>query len=201
MAGDVDWRVSTAFGHVEIELHPGDPDLEGREHSVQELTRLLYDFKYGQPEARRAVLAAYARLQGLPSVAVRDEALAFDEGSVRAEAIAAELLHAVKAGTLVLRRKETRGVVVPLPGLGDAEEVLGPLSESEAETTWIAIELVGEDGKPIPAVPYRITLPDGSTREGTLDSGGRAMIRGIDPGQCGVTFPLLDQNTWGLAGG
>ncbi len=61
---------------------------------------------------------------------------------------------------------------------------------------WIAIELVDELGKHVPYEDYRITLPDGTPIEGTLDDRGRAKINGIDPGNCKVTFPNLDKELW-----
>jgi hypothetical protein len=70
-----------------------------------------------------------------------------------------------------------------------------PLAEKK-EKTWIAIQLVGEDEKPIPGVAYRIILTDGSTAEGVLDEEGSAHLSGIDPGTCVITFPELDQDAW-----
>jgi hypothetical protein len=64
------------------------------------------------------------------------------------------------------------------------------------EKTWIAIQLVGEDDKPIPGVGYRILLADGTTQEGFLDSKGNARVDNIDPGTCVVTFPGLDHDAW-----
>ena len=66
----------------------------------------------------------------------------------------------------------------------------------QKKKTWIAIELVGEDDKPIPGACYRIILPDGTSEEGTLDSAGRTRVDDIDPGTCVVTFPDLDQDAW-----
>lgn len=74
-----------------------------------------------------------------------------------------------------------------------------PLSEEEArqqETSWIEIELVGEDDKPIAGERYRVTLPDGSVDEGALDHNGWKRIEGFAPGSCQVTFPELDQDAW-----
>jgi len=71
--------------------------------------------------------------------------------------------------------------------------------ESQAEektTTWIEIELVGEDDKPIPGEKYRITLPDQSIAEGTLDHQGWARVAGFEAGQCTITFPDLDKDAW-----
>ena len=58
------------------------------------------------------------------------------------------------------------------------------------------VELIGEDDGPIPSEAYRIELPDGTVRTGRLDSQGRARVHGIDPGNCVVTFPELDEAAW-----
>ncbi len=69
----------------------------------------------------------------------------------------------------------------------------------DKKKTWIEIVLKDEDGNPVPGEPYRITLPDGSVSEGTLDQNGFARVDGIDPGTCEVTFPNLDKDTWDKA--
>ena len=61
---------------------------------------------------------------------------------------------------------------------------------------WIAIELVDQNGKPVPGEEYQITLPDGSPVEGDLDASGFARIDGIDPGTCSVSFPNLNGRDW-----
>lgn len=61
---------------------------------------------------------------------------------------------------------------------------------------WIAIELVDEHGKHVPYEDYRITLPDGTVIEDSLDRKGHAKINGIDSGTCRVTFPNLDTELW-----
>ena len=78
------------------------------------------------------------------------------------------------------------------------EEIAPPISTREArvELTWIEIRLIGEDDKPIPGERYRLELTDGSTREGRLDDKGQARVDGIDPGNCTVTFPALDEEAW-----
>lgn len=68
--------------------------------------------------------------------------------------------------------------------------------EEKKKTSWIEIEMVGEDKKPIAGERYRITLPDGSVAEGTLDEKGLARVEGFEPGSCKVTFPDLDQDAW-----
>jgi len=72
-----------------------------------------------------------------------------------------------------------------------------PQTEEEKEKkSWIEIELVGEDNKPIPGEKYRIELPDGTVAEGTLDEKGMAHIEGTEKGTCQITFPDLDQDAW-----
>jgi type VI secretion system secreted protein VgrG len=69
--------------------------------------------------------------------------------------------------------------------------------EAKDKKSWIEIELVDQDNKPVPGEAYRITLPDGTTlAEGTLDEKGFAREDGIDPGSCKVTFPNLDKDSW-----
>ena len=64
------------------------------------------------------------------------------------------------------------------------------------KTHWIAIELVDEMGKHVPYEEYVITLPDGTEVGGTLDKSGRAKVKGIDPGNCRVSFPNMDKEVW-----
>lgn len=73
-----------------------------------------------------------------------------------------------------------------------------PQSEEEKEkkTSWIEIELVDEEDNPVPGEKYKITLPDGSVAEGTLDEKGLARVDGIEPGTCKITFPELDKDAW-----
>lgn len=72
--------------------------------------------------------------------------------------------------------------------------------KGERHRHWIEIELVGEDDKPIPNEKYKVTLPDGSIREGKLDQNGWARIEGDPAGACSVTFPELDKDAMELIG-
>src|SRR5215471_4991405 len=50
------------------------------------------------------------------------------------------------------------------------------------------IEMVDEEGKPVPSEKYEIELPDGRKKQGMLDSEGRARVDGIEnPGMCKVS--------------
>lgn len=68
--------------------------------------------------------------------------------------------------------------------------------EKKKELSWVEIELVDEDDQPMPGFVYRITLPDGSVADGTLDEKGFARIEGFDSGECKVAFPTLDKDAW-----
>ena len=69
--------------------------------------------------------------------------------------------------------------------------------EEEDKTSWIEIEMVGEDDEPIPGEKYLIVLPDGETfAEGTLDEKGFARVEGFEKGACKVSFPDLDREAW-----
>ncbi|MBN2271775.1 MAG: type VI secretion system tip protein VgrG [Sedimentisphaerales bacterium] len=68
--------------------------------------------------------------------------------------------------------------------------------EKKKKTSWIEIELVDEKDKPIPGERYKITLPDKSVADGTLDEKGFARLDGIEPGTCKICFPELDKEAW-----
>jgi hypothetical protein len=69
-------------------------------------------------------------------------------------------------------------------------------AEDEKKSSWIEIEMIGEDDKPIAGEKYQITLPDGTVDEGTLDQNGWARVDGFEEGSCKITFPKLDQKAW-----
>lgn len=62
--------------------------------------------------------------------------------------------------------------------------------------TWIEVQLVGEDGKPIPGETCAVMLPGGRIITRTLDENGVLRIEGIPPGTCRISFPRLDKDLW-----
>jgi hypothetical protein len=60
------------------------------------------------------------------------------------------------------------------------------------QNDFIAIILVDLDGNAVKGARYQITLPSGTTREGLLDSEGKARLDGLDPGSCRIVFPDFD---------
>ncbi len=68
-----------------------------------------------------------------------------------------------------------------------------PLASDLIPKTWIEIELTDMEGNPRPGARYWIKLTDGSVREGALDRYGRAYFGDLDPGECEVRWPDLDE--------
>ena len=115
-----------------------------------------------------------------------------------------QLAHLIASGRVVVVARPS----VDLGTFGDSGDemdealptsAVAPDSTREpahAGRTWITIELIGEDDQPISGERYRVELPDGSVREGSLDQHGLARFFEIEPGSCVVTFPDLDQEAW-----
>jgi hypothetical protein len=76
----------------------------------------------------------------------------------------------------------------------EADEQKAADEQKEEELSWVAFELVDEDGTPIGDVRYRVVLPNGEVREGTLDAQGQAIIQDIAEGTCKIFFPDLDDS-------
>jgi hypothetical protein len=93
---------------------------------------------------------------------------------------------------------------VSFPAGGSVETPAAPAARRPARTspprvkekTWVEIELLDDDGVPVASERYTIRVPDGSTREGRLDAGGRARVDNIDPGMCEVSFPDIEAREW-----
>jgi hypothetical protein len=79
-------------------------------------------------------------------------------------------------------------------GAGGAAAAAGEAATKK--TDWIEIKLVDQEGKPVPGEKYRVELPDGSIRQGVLNSEGVAWEGNLDPGTCKITFPDLDGTEW-----
>jgi hypothetical protein len=187
-----DLRVRCPSGFLDIDARPESATAEERVASVRELSRLVNDFQYRVPEARRAVAVLLAELRRVSASDALREIEQLDTGSSRADALGEELLFAARAGHLIARRVERVPVVIPLDP--PSSPVLGPDSSSEAapsSKTWIGLVLVDQDGTPVPNRPYRVVKPDGTTVDGTLDSNGAAMLKDLDPGNCQIWCPYV----------
>ena len=60
----------------------------------------------------------------------------------------------------------------------------------------ITIELVDALGNPVADEKYRIEAGNGEIREAILDKNGKANEESLAPGDCKVSFPDRERNTW-----
>ena len=70
-----------------------------------------------------------------------------------------------------------------------------PRSAQEA-LSWIALEVVDDQGKPIPSLRYEMITPDGRRLTGTVGADGKARIEAIKKGTCKIEFPELPDDSW-----
>ena len=101
-------------------------------------------------------------------------------------------------GTLATTSASNVSPIVTSPSAGSSAPTHNPNApENQDKKHWIEIQLNDDDGNPVPGESYKITLPDGTTvADGTLDDKGHARVANIDPGNCQVTFPNLDKDSW-----
>jgi hypothetical protein len=62
--------------------------------------------------------------------------------------------------------------------------------------TWVEFVLLDMEGNPVSGQRYKVGLPDGTTRQGTLDATGTVRVEGIRHGTCTISFVDLDQDAW-----
>jgi uncharacterized protein involved in type VI secretion and phage assembly len=66
----------------------------------------------------------------------------------------------------------------------------------DEKVSFVEVELVGSDNKPVSGVAYRLELPDGTIKTGVTDQNGKVRYDGIEAGECKVSFPELDKDAW-----
>jgi hypothetical protein len=78
------------------------------------------------------------------------------------------------------------------------ELIIGSYEDDEEEDTyWVDIELLGENGEPVPGQEYWVYSPDGATvGSGTTDENGRASLSVVGSGTYLFTVPDLDEEAW-----
>jgi uncharacterized Zn-binding protein involved in type VI secretion len=72
----------------------------------------------------------------------------------------------------------------------------GAPSAPDEPSTWLEVELIGEDGKGVVGERYLVIPPSGAPVTGYLDEDGRAILDGLLPGTCQISFPDLDSEAW-----
>jgi hypothetical protein len=61
----------------------------------------------------------------------------------------------------------------------------------DPNATWIEFVLTDEDKHPVVGEPYRVTLPDGTVREGKTDARGLVCFTGVKEGNAHIEWPRL----------
>ncbi len=79
-----------------------------------------------------------------------------------------------------------------VPAGGPIEAVKG----RRFRTSWIEVEVVDEEGRPVVGEAVDIIGPEGEPLHGITGADGVAHILVPKPGDCGITFPNLDGFAW-----
>ncbi|MFO0837816.1 MAG: type VI secretion system tip protein TssI/VgrG [Phycisphaerae bacterium] len=77
-----------------------------------------------------------------------------------------------------------------------SENTQPPEQNDEKKTSWIEIELIDENGRPMPGEAFDIRTPEGKVLHGTLDEKGQARVALKEPGACEICFTRLDAAAW-----
>ncbi len=86
---------------------------------------------------------------------------------------------------------------LPKSGGDSKEKSHDPASkEAQDKTHMIEIELKDEDGQPVAGERVKVKLPNGRIARKTTNKQGLAVIKNIDPGNCEISFPGLDDKAW-----
>ncbi len=88
----------------------------------------------------------------------------------------------------------------PAIACGVAEDIPGHDFDDDdpdqTKTTFTDLEMVDEDGHPVPGEHFEVTDSAGKVKRGSLNQDGFAHVTGISPGVCRIAFPNLDQTVW-----
>jgi hypothetical protein len=151
------------------------------------------------PVTRKTVLEIYENARGHSALLARRL-----QGPELHKYVKSEILQAFRRGEFVLMRLPHL-TILPNLVLADKqnqsaiEEPPPPASPTEQrrkDKTWVGIELVDQDGSPVPGARFVLELADGSKKSGKLDDNGCAQVRDIDQGTYKVTFPDFDGSEW-----
>jgi hypothetical protein len=155
-------------------------------------------------QSRQTLLDIYESLRGQSAALARRTA-----GTDLHRTVKAELLEAFRRGELVVLRMPHVSVMptvqlAPRKQQAVAEEAPPRVAAerpapARKKKTWVEVELVDQDGDPVPDAQYQVELPDGTTKTGKLGTNGRARISDIDPGTCKISFPDFDASDWEAA--
>jgi hypothetical protein len=166
---------------------------EGAYLSAQ-LDRWLSD-----PLMRKTVLEIYESIRGQSALLGRRL-----QGQELHKYVKSEILHAFRRGEFVLMRLPHLTILPNLvlaPGekqsaVEEPPPPASPVEQSRIDKTWVGIELVDQDGSPVPQVRYVVELANGTQKTGKTDDNGCAQVRDLLPGTYNVSFPDFDASEW-----
>lgn len=193
------WEIPTSFGWVLVRLvGPNEPPLDSKPAAVErrEYARVQLFFELASlPLRGRVVLAELSRRLRPRGEAYASPSLepAFDETENRE----LERLITLEASAGRLELDWRPYWTEPLRERDPIEGDPGPLRAlppPEPETSFINVNLVDQDGKPVIGQVCQIELPDGSKHTVVTDLEGWARVRGFkQDGDAKITFPGIDE--------
>ena len=112
--------------------------------------------------------------------------------------------HVLRAAGILVAFERRAWVLVPVGMPTIAAPIAAAAVESVAKQllgartvkTWVEMEVVDEDGRPMAGIDYTCMMPDGVMRSGKLDKDGKVRFDGIDPGNCAFMLPSLAPDAW-----
>ncbi|MFO0552203.1 MAG: hypothetical protein U0271_27700 [Polyangiaceae bacterium] len=108
------------------------------------------------------------------------------------------IFRALRTGRLELWKEDKPDASLPTSEPAESP-VVARSRLPHRELTWIEVELIDEEGEPVPNQRYTIEFQDGSPPvSGRLDGKGLAFVSGIPAGKCSFTFPEYDEHVWEL---
>jgi hypothetical protein len=69
-------------------------------------------------------------------------------------------------------------------------------NKDKKKKSWIEIELLDKENKPVADQDCTIALPDGTVIKQKTDSAGKIRLQGIQQGMCRISFPNIDGREW-----
>ena len=192
------WKIRTSFGWVVVTLRAPAQAVPKRDAAARERERLArsylrYEAAGSQENPSVPLRSLQDFLRGGAS-ALPEYETPPTESEVELRALDTLLENELAAGRLELdfepfwseslTDKEREGEAPPLRAL----------PPPEPETSFIAVNLIDQNGKPVIGRRWIIELPDGSRHEGITDAEGWARVKGFTQnGLAKVSFPQFDE--------
>jgi hypothetical protein len=193
------WKVPTSFGWVQIRLLlPAEARVEDKTEVLARRGYARFQLLFELSKASQGALAAMREVsQFLRAGDGAVERTPLDAGWHDDEAREFERLIELE---LAAGRIELDWIPYFTDPLREREIDDGPqappraLPPPEPETSFISVNLLDQDGKPVIGQICEIELPDGSKHSTATDAEGWARVRGFkQDGDAKVTFPGLDE--------